>query len=65
MEWLFKQMVGGVVGWGLLDGERIAALDGSKLETPKIYEGCGKLKQTHSVRPRHDLLHIYLSYPLD
>src|SRR6266568_906144 len=39
-----------VVGCGLLDGERIVALDGSKLETPKTYEGCGKLKQTRSVK---------------
>src|SRR6266446_11000520 len=50
MESLFNQMVQCVVGWGLLDGERIAALDGSKLETPKTYEGCGKLKQTRSVK---------------
>src|SRR5712692_3273281 len=50
MERLFNQMVELVVGWGLLDGERIAALDGSKLETPKTYEGCGKLKQTRSVK---------------
>ena len=50
MESLFNQMVQCVVGCGLLDGERIAALDGSKLETPKTYEGCGKLKQTRSVK---------------
>src|SRR2546425_9994784 len=50
METLFNQMVELVVGWGLLEGERIAALDGSKLETPKTYEGCGKLKQTRSVK---------------
>src|SRR3989441_3404355 len=50
METLFNQMVRCVVGWGLLDGERIAALDDSKLETPKTYEGCGKLKQTRSVK---------------
>ncbi len=50
MEQLFNQMVECVVGCGLLDGERIAALDGSKLETPKTYEGCGKLKQTRSVK---------------
>src|SRR6266702_4388503 len=50
MESLFNQMVELVVGWGLLEGERIAALDGSKLETPKTYEGCGKLKQTRSVK---------------
>ncbi len=50
LEPLFNQMVECVVGWGLLDGERIAALDGSKLPTPATYEGCGKLKQTRSVK---------------
>src|SRR5207302_2427910 len=50
MESLFNQMVESVVGCGLLDGERIVALDGSKLETPPSYEGCGKLKQTRSVK---------------
>jgi hypothetical protein len=50
MEGLFNQMVACVVGWGLLDGERIAALDGSKLPTPRSYAGCGKLKQTRSVK---------------
>ena len=50
MERLFNQMVQCVVGCGLLDGQRIVALDGSKLETPKTYEGCGKLKQTRSVK---------------
>ncbi len=50
MERLFNQMVQCVVGWGLLDGERIAALDGSKLPTPASYQGCGKLKQTRRVK---------------
>ncbi len=50
MESLFNHMVQCVVGWGLLDGERIAALDGSKLPTPPTYEGCGKLKQTRKVK---------------
>src|SRR6266704_847933 len=50
MERLFNRMVQCVVGWGLLDGERIVALDGSKLSTPKSYEGCGKLKQTRRVK---------------
>jgi hypothetical protein len=50
MESLFNQMVQCVVGCGLLDGERLVALDGSKLETPKTYAGCGKLKQTRSVK---------------
>jgi len=50
MERLFNQMVQCVVRWGLLDGQRIVALDGSKLETPKTYEGCSKLKQTRIVK---------------
>src|SRR6266516_4956104 len=50
MEILFNQMVECLVGWGLLDGERIAALDGSKLPTPETDEGRGKLKQTRSVK---------------
>jgi hypothetical protein len=50
MERLFNQMVQCVVGWGLLDGERIVALDGSKLPTPESYQGCGKLKQTRKVK---------------
>lgn len=50
MERLFNQMVQCVVGRGLLDGERIAALDGSKLPTPPTFEGCGKLKQTRKVK---------------
>ncbi len=50
MERLFNQMVQRLVEWGLLSGERIAALDGSKLPTPQSYEGCGKLKQTRKVK---------------
>jgi hypothetical protein len=50
MEHLFNQMVGCLVNWGLLDGERLAALDGSKLPTPSTYEGAGKLKQTRAVK---------------
>src|SRR2546425_9954014 len=50
MESLFNQMVESVVGCGLLDGERIVGLDGGKLETPKTYDGCGKLKQGRSVK---------------
>jgi hypothetical protein len=50
MEELLNQMVRLLVGWGLLDGERLAALDGSKLPTPATYKGCGKLKQTRSVK---------------
>ncbi len=50
LETLFNQMVVCLVNWGLLDGERMAALDGSKLPTPASYEGCGKVKQTRSVK---------------
>src|SRR5258708_17122632 len=50
MERLFNQMVHLLVGWGLLAGERLVALDGSKLPTPASYEGCGKLKQTRKVK---------------
>jgi hypothetical protein len=50
MESLFNRMVHCVVGWGLLDGERLAALDGSKISTPESYQGCGKLKQTRKVK---------------
>src|SRR6266853_3595963 len=50
MERLFNQMAQCVVGWGLLDGERSVALDGSKLPTPATSEGCGKLKQTRRVK---------------
>ena len=31
---------------GAAQGKLLVALDGSKLPTPKSYEGCGKLKQT-------------------
>src|ERR1700693_694701 len=50
METLFNQMVQCVVARGLLDGQRLAALDGSKLPTPETYAGSGKLKQTRSVK---------------
>jgi Transposase DDE domain len=50
MEDLFNQMVQLLVKWGLLSGERLVALDGSKLPTPQSYEGCGKLKQTRKVK---------------
>jgi Transposase DDE domain len=49
MEKLFNEMVQRLVAWGLLDGERLVALDGSKLPTPETYEGCGKVKQTRAV----------------
>jgi len=50
MEALFNQMVQRLVSWGLLSGERLVALDGSKLPTPASYEGCGKIKQTRKVK---------------
>src|SRR6266702_2684966 len=50
MERLFNAMVRCVVEWGLVDGPRLAALDGSKLPTPETYESRGKLKQTRSVK---------------
>lgn len=50
VEGLFNQMVQALVAWGLLDGQRLVALDGSKLETPQSYAGCGKLKQTRRVK---------------
>jgi hypothetical protein len=50
LETCFNQMVQCVVGRGLLEGERIAALDGSQLPTPETYEGCGKVKQTRAVK---------------
>lgn len=50
MEHLFNQMVRSLVRFGLLNGERVAALDGSKLPTPATYAGCGKIKQTRCVK---------------
>src|SRR5260370_14813804 len=50
MERLCNQMVQLLVGWGLLPGERIVALDGSRLPTPRSYVGVGKLKQTRKVK---------------
>src|SRR5439155_16673131 len=35
---------------GLFAGKVQVALDGSKVPTPESYEGCGKLKQTRSVK---------------
>jgi hypothetical protein len=35
---------------GMFTGKLVVALDGSKLPTPKSYEGCGKLKQTRRVK---------------
>ncbi len=50
MERLFNQMVHLLAQRGMLTGRLLVALDGSKLPTPQSYEGCGKLKQTRSVK---------------
>lgn len=50
MERLFNQMVHLLARRGLFSGKLVVALDGSKLPTPKSYAGCGKLKQTRSVK---------------
>ena len=50
MEVLFNQMVQLLARWGFFKGSLLVALDGSKLPTPESYEGCGKLKQTRSVK---------------
>src|SRR5258708_10816558 len=50
MERLFNQMVQLLARRGMFTGKLLVALDGSKLPTPKSYEGCGKLKQTRRVK---------------
>ena len=50
MESLFNQMVQLLARRGFFTGKLLVALDGSKLPTPESYEGCGKLKQTRSVK---------------
>jgi DDE family transposase len=50
MEQLFNQMVQLLARRGFFTGSLLVALDGSKLPTPKSYEGCGKLKQTRRVK---------------
>jgi hypothetical protein len=50
MEHLFNQMVQVLAGRGFFTGKLLVALDGSQLPTPESYEGCGKLKQTRSVK---------------
>ena len=50
MERLFNQMVQLLARRGMFSSKLVVALDGSKLPTPKSYEGCGKLKQTRSVK---------------
>jgi hypothetical protein len=50
MERLLNRMVHLLARFGLLSGQILAALDGSKLPTPQSYEGCGKLKQTRKIK---------------
>ena len=50
LEGLFNQMVQLLAKRGFFQGSLLVALDGSKLPTPESYEGCGKLKQTRSVK---------------
>ena len=50
MQRVFNQMVQSLAQAGLFSGKLVVALDGSKLPTPRSYEGCGKLKQTRSVK---------------
>lgn len=50
LEQLFNQMVQFLARRGFFSGKLLVALDGSKLPTPESYEGCGKLKQTRSVK---------------
>lgn len=50
MERLFNRMVQLLAQEGFFSGKLLVALDGSKLPTPQSYEGCGKLKQTRSVK---------------
>src|SRR5207244_5902972 len=50
MQQLFNQRVQLLARAGMFSGKLVVALDGSKLPTPQSYEGCGKLKQTRSVK---------------
>jgi hypothetical protein len=50
MEQLFNQMVQLLARRGVWTGQLLVALDGSKLPTPKSYEGCGKVKHTRKVK---------------
>jgi len=50
VERLFNQMCSLLARQGLFRGKLLVALDGSKLPTPKSYEGCGKVKQTRKVK---------------
>ncbi len=50
MERLFNQMGQVLARRAMFTGKLLVALDGSKLPTPQSYAGCGKLKQTRSVK---------------
>lgn len=50
VEQLCNQMVRLLARQGFFQGQLLVALDGSKQPTPKSYEGCGRLKQTRSVK---------------
>lgn len=50
MEHLFNRMVHVLAQRGFFRSKLLVALDGSTLPTPKSSEGCGKLKQTRSVK---------------
>lgn len=50
METFFNRVVQRLVASGLLQGELVVALDGSKLETPATYEGCGCVKVERQVK---------------
>jgi hypothetical protein len=50
MERLLNQMVQLLAHQGFFQGKLLVALDGSKLPPAKSSEGCGKLKQTRSVK---------------
>lgn len=50
LEFLFNRMVQVLAHQGFFTGMLLVALDGSKLPTPKSYQGCGKLKQTRRVK---------------
>src|SRR5437764_7704137 len=50
VERLFNQMVHLLARRSFFSGNLVVARDGSKLPTPKSYQGCGKLKQTRKVK---------------
>jgi hypothetical protein len=49
-ERLFNQMVQLLARRGFFAGNVLVALDGRKVPTPASYEGCGKVKQTRTVK---------------